>query len=96
MRAVGLHCLVMRGDSGSRPHPGKSQSYRVLSTPEKSAAKFAFSVGPSSPASETPFNLGFAGCLVMARFKCYLDPLSPHKKTKQKAVRGGPLLARLS
>ena len=30
--------------------------------------------------SETPFKRIFAGRPMMARFKCYLDSLCPHKK----------------
>ena len=34
------------------------------------------------PVSETPFNWRLAGGPMMARFKCYLDSLSPHKKKR--------------
>ena len=46
------------------------------------AAKPTFTVGPS-------FKWRFAGGPMMARFKCYLDPLSPYQKN------AGPPLAKL-
>ena len=33
---------------------------------------------------------------MMALFQCYLDPLSPHRKSKKSVVRVGPPLAILS
>ena len=41
--------------------------------------------GYHRPASETPFKWPFAGWPMMARFKCYMDPLSsPHQLKKPK------------
>ena len=54
------------------------------------------------PVSEMPFKWRFAGGPMMARFKCYLESLSPHQKQKKKkkkkknVVRVGPPLAKLS
>ena len=59
-------------------------------------------LGHHRPASETPFKWRFAGGPMMALFKCYLDPLCPHrkkkkkKKKKKKLVRVGPPLAKFS
>ena len=39
------------------------------------------------PVSETPLNWRFTGGPMMARFKCYLDSLSTHKKRCQSLAK---------
>ena len=53
-------------------------------------------LGYHLPASETPFKKRFAGGPLMARFKCYKDPLSHHHHYQKKRCRVGPPLAKLS
>ena len=60
------------------------------------ATKSAFNVGPSSARQQNAIQLRFAGRLMMALLKWYLDPPSPHqlkKKGKKKFVEiGSPLI----
>ena len=44
------------------------------------AAKPGFDAGPSSARQRNAIKWCFAGGPMMARFQCYLDPLSPYKK----------------
>ena len=51
------------------------------------ATKPAFNVGPPSAHQRNAIYMAISGWLMMARFYCYLDPLSPHTKKKQKRKR---------
>ena len=78
-----------RGGTGFRtPPPEKSQKYRVSlqywsgSAENKKLPSQHLMLGHHrpTPVSETPFKWRFTGGPMMARFKCYWDSLSPHRK----------------
>ena len=48
------------------------------------ATKPAFNVGPPSAHQRNAIYMAISGWLMMARFYCFLDPLSPHTKKKKK------------
>ena len=74
-------CESRDGDRGPYPTPGYRIHYQCWSeTPEKITNNSM--LDHHRPASETPFKWPFNDGPMMAHFKWYLDPLSPHQLNK--------------
>ena len=91
------HARIQSGDRGSGPPPPlknhKNKGFLSNTGPdplkiEKLPSQHSM-LGHHRPApiSETPFKWRFAGGRMVARFKCYWDSLSTHKKRCQRLAK---------
>ena len=89
------HTRILRGGQGSGPPPPLKNHKNIGFLSNTGPDPLKIHKLPSQhsmlghhqpvPVSETPFKWRFAGRPVMARFKYFLDGLTPHKKKKKKS-----------